>query len=72
MSRLSLVLFALLGSALWLVLIACIAVVISLVGWLGFILGVGAFIAMAVVFGSILREETDEDDPFGIPRWVSR
>jgi hypothetical protein len=71
-TRLRLFLLCLLGAALWLVLIACIAVVVSLVGWLGFILGVGAFVAMALVFGSILREETDEDDPFGIPRWVSR
>lgn len=58
--------FGLLVAASWLVvllLILCIAAIVHLVGWLGFGLGIGAFVALAVVIGSILVENAGDEEP---------
>lgn len=62
--RRNLLVFVLLSVAAWLLLlglIVAVALIVDLVGWLGLFLGVGTFVALAVVMGSILQEEAPEE-----------
>jgi hypothetical protein len=56
-------LFVLIGAVLWIALAASLVFLVATIGWVNLLLGLGAFMALALVGRSLLAEPEYDDEP---------